>query len=109
MQFRRTALVAALSVVALTAAACGDDAEDRAAEPTVAEAPEFEAGTTMAEDSSVSRATGRTSLIVTGLLLVSVAPTITAPATISASGRPRRWATKRGRPTAPPAPPTFSN
>ncbi|SDE74611.1 glutamate transport system substrate-binding protein [Blastococcus fimeti] len=49
MQFRRTALVAALSVVALTAAACGDDAEDSAAEPTVAEAPEFEAGTTMAE------------------------------------------------------------
>ena len=36
MQFRRTALVAALSVVALTAAACGDDAE-------------FEAGSTMAE------------------------------------------------------------
>ncbi|SOC50424.1 amino acid ABC transporter substrate-binding protein, PAAT family [Blastococcus aggregatus] len=49
MQFRRTALVAALSVVALTAAACGDDADDSAAEPTVAEAPEFEAGTTMAE------------------------------------------------------------
>ena len=49
MQFRRTALIAALSVVALTAAACGDDAEDSAAEPTVAEAPEFEAGTTMAE------------------------------------------------------------
>jgi glutamate transport system substrate-binding protein len=49
MQFRRTALVAALSVVALTAAACGDDSEDSAAEPTVAEAPEFEAGTTMAE------------------------------------------------------------
>lgn len=49
MQFRRTALVAALSVVALTAAACGDDAEDSAAEPTVAEAPEFEEGTTMAE------------------------------------------------------------
>ncbi len=49
MQFRRTALVAALSVVALTAAACGDDSDDTAAEPTVAEAPEFEAGTTMAE------------------------------------------------------------
>ena len=49
MMFRRTALVAALSVVALTAAACGDDAEDSASEPTVAEAPEFEAGTTMAE------------------------------------------------------------
>jgi glutamate transport system substrate-binding protein len=49
MQFRRTALVAALSVVALTAAACGDDADDSATEPTVAEAPEFEAGTTMAE------------------------------------------------------------
>ncbi len=49
MMFRRTALVAALSVVALTAAACGDDSTDSAAEPTVADAPEFEAGTTMAE------------------------------------------------------------
>jgi glutamate transport system substrate-binding protein len=49
MMFRRTALVAALSVVALTAAACGDDAEDSGSEPTVADAPEFEAGTTMAE------------------------------------------------------------
>ena len=49
MNFRRTALVATLSVVALTAAACGGDAEDTAAEPPVAEAPEFEAGTPMAE------------------------------------------------------------
>ncbi len=48
MQFRRTALVAALSVVALTAAACGGDDESAAPEPEVAEAPEFEPGTTMA-------------------------------------------------------------
>ncbi|WP_040339885.1 glutamate ABC transporter substrate-binding protein [Candidatus Blastococcus massiliensis] len=48
MQLRRTALVATLSVIALTAAACGGDS-DSAAEPSVAEAPEFEAGTTMAE------------------------------------------------------------
>jgi glutamate transport system substrate-binding protein len=49
MNFRRTALVATLSVVALTAAACGGDSEETAAEPSVAETPEFEAGTTMAE------------------------------------------------------------
>jgi glutamate transport system substrate-binding protein len=49
MQFRRTALVAALSVVALTAAACGGDDESAAPEVEVADAPEFEAGTTMAE------------------------------------------------------------
>ena len=49
MMFRRTALVAALSVVALTAAACGSDEDSSASEPTVADAPEFEAGTTMAE------------------------------------------------------------
>ncbi len=49
MQFRRTALVAALSVVALTAAACGGDDESATSEPEVAEAPEFEEGTTMAE------------------------------------------------------------
>jgi glutamate transport system substrate-binding protein len=49
MKFRRTALVATLSVVALTAAACGGDDESSAPEPEVAEAPEFEAGTTMAE------------------------------------------------------------
>lgn len=49
MQFRRTSLIAALSVVALSAAACGGDDESAAPEPEVAEAPEFEAGTTMAE------------------------------------------------------------
>jgi glutamate transport system substrate-binding protein len=49
MTFRRTALMATLSVVALTAAACGGGSDDTAAEPSVAEAPEFEAGTTMAE------------------------------------------------------------
>ncbi|MGY2067412.1 glutamate ABC transporter substrate-binding protein [Blastococcus sp. SYSU DS0619] len=50
MTFRRSALVATLSVVALTAAACGGDSEETAApEPDVAEAPEFEEGTTMAE------------------------------------------------------------
>ncbi|MGY2082156.1 glutamate ABC transporter substrate-binding protein [Blastococcus sp. SYSU DS0539] len=50
MSFRRSALVATLSVVALTAAACGGGEDEAAApEPDVAEAPEFEAGTTMAE------------------------------------------------------------
>jgi glutamate transport system substrate-binding protein len=49
MKFRRTALVATLSVVALTAAACGGDDDSAAPAPDVAEAPEFEAGTTMAE------------------------------------------------------------
>ncbi|MDT0276523.1 glutamate ABC transporter substrate-binding protein [Blastococcus goldschmidtiae] len=49
MLIRRTALVATLSVVALTAAACGGDDESAAPEPEVAEAPEFEEGTTMAE------------------------------------------------------------
>jgi len=48
MQFRRTALVATLSVVALTAAACGGDDDSAAPTPEVADAPEFEAGTTMA-------------------------------------------------------------
>jgi glutamate transport system substrate-binding protein len=49
MKFRRTSLVATLAVVALTAAACGSDDDSSASEPTVADAPEFEAGTTMAE------------------------------------------------------------
>ncbi|SEK98722.1 amino acid ABC transporter substrate-binding protein, PAAT family [Blastococcus sp. DSM 46786] len=49
MTFRRTALVATLSVVALTAAACGGGDEETATDVPVAEAPEFEAGTTMAE------------------------------------------------------------
>ena len=68
-----------------------------------------EAGTTTAPASSVRRAIGVTSLMPTGVLLVSVAPTMTAPATMRLSGRPRRCATNRGRPTEPPAPPTFSN
>lgn len=49
MLFRRTALVAALSVVALTAAACGSDDDSSSSAPEVADAPEFEAGTTMAK------------------------------------------------------------
>ncbi|MCZ2861062.1 glutamate ABC transporter substrate-binding protein [Blastococcus sp. VKM Ac-2987] len=50
MSFRRSALVATLSAVVLTAAACGGGEDEAAApEPEVAEAPEFEAGTTMAE------------------------------------------------------------
>ncbi|WP_324273800.1 transporter substrate-binding domain-containing protein [Blastococcus brunescens] len=49
MSFRRSALVATLSVVALTAAACGGGDDSAAPEPEVADAPEFEAGTTMAE------------------------------------------------------------
>ncbi|MDP5183460.1 glutamate ABC transporter substrate-binding protein [Blastococcus sp. BMG 814] len=49
MTFRRTALVATLSVVALTAAACGGGDDAAAPEPEVAEATDFEEGTTMAE------------------------------------------------------------
>ncbi|TYP83691.1 glutamate ABC transporter substrate-binding protein [Blastococcus xanthinilyticus] len=49
MNFRRSALVATLSVVALTAAACGGDSEETATDVPVADAPEFEEGTTMAE------------------------------------------------------------
>jgi glutamate transport system substrate-binding protein len=49
MLFRRTALVATLSVIALTAAACGGDDDSSSSAPEVADAPEFEAGTTMAE------------------------------------------------------------
>jgi glutamate transport system substrate-binding protein len=49
MSLRRTALVATLTIASLTIAACGGDSEKTAAEPSVAEAPEFEAGTTMAE------------------------------------------------------------
>lgn len=52
MRFRRTQLAAGMAVAALTLAACGggDDAGGEATpETTVEEAPEFEAGTTMAE------------------------------------------------------------
>jgi glutamate transport system substrate-binding protein len=51
MRFRRTPLAAGLAVAALTLAACGggDDGGTAAPEPEVSEAPEFEAGTTMAE------------------------------------------------------------
>ena len=49
MKFRRTSLVATLAVVALTAAACGSDDDSSSSAPEVADAPEFEAGTTMAE------------------------------------------------------------
>ena len=67
------------------------------------------AGTTITPASSVIRAMGVRSFMPTGVWLVSVAPTMMEPATISKSGRPRRWPTKRGSPTRPPAPPTFSN
>jgi glutamate transport system substrate-binding protein len=50
MRSRRTIVAAFAAVSALTLAACGGgDDETAAPEPTVEEAPEFEAGTTMAE------------------------------------------------------------
>ena len=50
MSFRRGTLAASMTVTALVLAACGGgDDEAAAPEPEVAEAPEFEAGTTMAE------------------------------------------------------------
>ncbi len=51
MRTRRTTLAATVAVATLALAACGggDEGEETAAEPSVAEAPEFEAGTTMAE------------------------------------------------------------
>ena len=49
MMFRRTTLAAAVAASALLLAACGGDGDDATTEPTVADAPTFEAGTTMAE------------------------------------------------------------
>ncbi len=49
MSLRRTALAATLTAASLALTACGGGGEDTAAEPTVADAPEFEEGTTMAE------------------------------------------------------------
>jgi glutamate transport system substrate-binding protein len=51
MRTRRTTLAATLAIASLALAACGgsEAEDDTAAEPTVAEAPQFEAGTTMAE------------------------------------------------------------
>lgn len=49
MRFRRTSLAAALAVSALALAACGGGDEEAAPEVEVSEAPEFEAGTTMAD------------------------------------------------------------
>ncbi|MGY1680020.1 glutamate ABC transporter substrate-binding protein [Geodermatophilus sp. SYSU D01176] len=51
MRTRRTTLAATVAVAALVLTACGggDEGEETAAEPSVAEAPEFEPGTTMAE------------------------------------------------------------
>jgi glutamate transport system substrate-binding protein len=46
---RRTPLAALFAATALALAACGGGEGDTAAEPSVAEAPEFEEGTTMAE------------------------------------------------------------
>ncbi len=67
------------------------------------------AGTTITPASSVRRAIGVTSLMVTGLLLAMPAPIMTEPPTMRVLPWPLRWFTKRGRPTMPPAPPTFSN
>jgi glutamate transport system substrate-binding protein len=49
MSLRRNSLAALMSVSALVLAACGGGDAEETPEPTVAEAPEFEAGTTMAE------------------------------------------------------------
>ncbi len=51
MRFRRTTTAMTVAVATLAMAACGsdDDGGGDAAEPSVAETPEFEAGTTMAE------------------------------------------------------------
>ncbi|RBY98048.1 ABC transporter substrate-binding protein [Blastococcus sp. TF02-8] len=50
MHSRFTTLAATLAVASVFLAACsGGESEEAAAEPTVAEVPEFEAGTTMAE------------------------------------------------------------
>ena len=51
MRTRRTTLAATVAIASIALAACGgsDEADESAAEPSVAEAPEFEAGTTMAE------------------------------------------------------------
>jgi glutamate transport system substrate-binding protein len=50
MSYRRGTLAATFTAMALVLSACGgDDGGDAAAEPDVADAPEFEEGTTMAE------------------------------------------------------------
>jgi glutamate transport system substrate-binding protein len=49
MRLRPTALAATLTAVSLVLAACGGDDGGDTPEPPVADAPEFEAGTTMAE------------------------------------------------------------
>jgi glutamate transport system substrate-binding protein len=48
MSLSRSALAATFTASALVLAACGGGGEEEASEPTVAEAPEFEEGTTMA-------------------------------------------------------------
>jgi glutamate transport system substrate-binding protein len=49
MMFRRTTLAAALAASALALAACGGDGDSTTTEPSVADAPEFDEGTTMAK------------------------------------------------------------
>jgi glutamate transport system substrate-binding protein len=49
MSLRRSTLAAMMTASALVLAACGGGGDEETPEPTVAEAPEFEAGTTMAE------------------------------------------------------------
>jgi glutamate transport system substrate-binding protein len=52
MRFRRTTTAVTIAIATLALAACGDDGDNGgsadSAEPSVAESPEFEAGTTMA-------------------------------------------------------------
>ena len=65
-------------------------------------------GTTTTRGSPVSRAIGVTWLRSTGDLLVMIAPTMTIPPMISASGLPLLELTNWARPMVPPAPPLLS-
>ncbi|MNY25375.1 hypothetical protein D3C86_1591520 [compost metagenome] len=66
------------------------------------------AGTVRTMVSAYRRAIGVAFFSVTGGWLVSMAPTITAPVTISALGLPLSVLTNWVRPMVPPAPPLLS-
>ena len=66
------------------------------------------AGTTITSWSAVRRAIGVTASSVTGDLLVSTAPTMVMPITISWLPSPLAWLTNCARPTVPPAPGTLT-
>jgi glutamate transport system substrate-binding protein len=57
MRFTKAKALAVILLLALSLAACGDDDEGGGAEVEVAEQPEFEAGTTMAELSEAGKVT----------------------------------------------------